>query len=171
MNVLFEDNEIIVLVKPVGIPSEDTPNGEKGIIYLLKNQQGLSDVFLLHRLDRNVSGIMLMAKSGSFAGKFSALVSERAVDKEYLAINYPKVIKVLDSFRRDYEKDGLLCNLDKRCVVEWPKNFQDNYDVDVVEGKICEEPHVSIKDLILVYNGDNQGKENVRACIPVWSDR
>ena len=36
MNVLFEDNEIIVLVKPVGIPSEDTPNGEKGIIDLLK---------------------------------------------------------------------------------------------------------------------------------------
>ena len=65
-------------------------------------------------------------------------------DKEYLAVNYPKVIKVLESFRRDYEKDGLLCNLDKWCVVEWPKNFQDNYDVDVVEGKICVEPHVSI---------------------------
>ena len=63
MNVLFEDNEIIVLVKPVGVPSEDTPNGEKGILDLLKNQQGLKDVFLLHRLDRNVGGVMVFSKT------------------------------------------------------------------------------------------------------------
>ena len=65
-------------------------------------------------------------------------------DKEYLKENYPKVIKLLESYRRDYEKDGLLGNLDKWCVVEWPDNFQDNYDVDIEQGKICEEPHVSI---------------------------
>jgi len=65
-------------------------------------------------------------------------------DKEYLKTNYTKVIKLLDSYRKDYEKDGLLGNLDKWCVVEWPDNFQDNYDVDIEQGKICEEPHISI---------------------------
>lgn len=65
-------------------------------------------------------------------------------DREYLKENYPKAVKVLESYRRDYEKDGLLSNLDKWCVVEWPKNFQDGYDVDIAEGRVCEEAHVSL---------------------------
>ncbi|NLM79275.1 MAG: hypothetical protein GX173_14560 [Ruminococcaceae bacterium] len=51
---------------------------------------------------------------------------------------------MLDAYRRCYETDHLLRNLDKWCVVEWPKNFQHDYDVDITEGKVCEEAHVSI---------------------------
>lgn len=65
-------------------------------------------------------------------------------DKVYLAENYPKAVSLMESYRKDYEKDGLLCNLDKWCVVEWPKNYQDNYDVDIREGKVCRQAHVSI---------------------------
>ena len=65
-------------------------------------------------------------------------------DIEYLKCNYPKVTKLLDAYRRDYEKEGVLRNLDKWCVVEWPKNFQHSYDADIKEGKICEQAHVSI---------------------------
>lgn len=65
-------------------------------------------------------------------------------DKEYLKHNYAKVTRLLDAYRRDYEKNGLLINLDKWCVVEWPKNFQHGYDVDIREGQICKEAHVSI---------------------------
>ena len=65
-------------------------------------------------------------------------------DTEYLMQNFPKVTKLLDAYRLHYEKDGLLRNLDKWCVVEWPKNFQHGYDVDIREGQICKEAHVSI---------------------------
>jgi len=65
-------------------------------------------------------------------------------DRDYLAQNYPKVVRLLESFRRDYEKDGLLQDLDKWCVVEWPMNFRDGYDVDITEGQICHQAHVSI---------------------------
>ncbi len=65
-------------------------------------------------------------------------------DREFLAENFPKVKALLDCYRRDYEKEGILSHLDKWCVVEWPKNFQDGYAVDIKEGKICEEPHVAI---------------------------
>ncbi len=65
-------------------------------------------------------------------------------DRAYLAENYKKAVRVMDAYRRDYEHDGLLCNLDRWCVVEWPKNFQDNYDVDIAEWKVCVEPHVAI---------------------------
>ena len=65
-------------------------------------------------------------------------------DREYLSQNYQKVTKLLDAYRREYERNGLLRDLDKWCVVEWPKNFQHDYDVDVQEGRVCHEAHVSI---------------------------
>ncbi len=65
-------------------------------------------------------------------------------DSAYLKSNYPKVIALLDAYRREYETEGLLRNLDKWCVVEWPQNFRHNYDVDITQGKICEDAHVSI---------------------------
>lgn len=66
-------------------------------------------------------------------------------DIDYLRINYPKVVRLLEVYRRDYETDGLLCNLDKWCVVEWPAAFRDGYDVDIREGKVCTESHVVIQ--------------------------
>ena len=65
-------------------------------------------------------------------------------DAEYLKCNYPKVVNLLDAYRRDYENEGLLRNLDKWCVVEWPKNFQHDYDADIREGQVCKPAHVSI---------------------------
>ncbi|MBO5223710.1 MAG: family 78 glycoside hydrolase catalytic domain [Clostridia bacterium] len=65
-------------------------------------------------------------------------------NKEYLRQNYVKITNLLDAYRRNYEEDYLLRNLDKWCVVEWPKNFQHGYDVDIREGQICKEAHVSI---------------------------
>lgn len=65
-------------------------------------------------------------------------------DKGYLRENYQKVTALLNAYRRSYETDCLLRDLDKWCVVEWPKNFQHGYDVDVRERQICHDAHVSI---------------------------
>lgn len=65
-------------------------------------------------------------------------------DKEYLLSNYYKAVDVLEYYKGTYEKDGLLRNIDKWCVVEWPKNFRDGYDVDITEDKVCKDAHVSI---------------------------
>lgn len=65
-------------------------------------------------------------------------------DREYLIGCYPKVTALLDSYRDAYGKDGLLSHLDKWCVVEWPAPFRDGYDVEISEGKVCTQPHVSI---------------------------
>ncbi len=71
-------------------------------------------------------------------------------DKVYLNSNYPKVIKLLEAYRCAYEKDGLLRDLDKWCVVEWPKNFRHGYDVDLTQGQVCHEAHVSINAYYLM---------------------
>ncbi len=65
-------------------------------------------------------------------------------DRDYLNINYKKSAKLLDAYRAHYETDHLLRDLDKWCVVEWPANFRHGYDVDITEGKVCHEAHVSI---------------------------
>jgi len=65
-------------------------------------------------------------------------------DKPYLSEQYPKICKLLDAYKRDYEKNYLMCDLDKWCVVEWPANFQDGYDVDIAEHKVCHEPHIAM---------------------------
>jgi len=65
-------------------------------------------------------------------------------DRAYLKANYPHVCKLLDEYKKLYEKDGLIGNLDKWCVVDWPENFRDGYDVDITEGKVCVEPHVAL---------------------------
>ena len=65
-------------------------------------------------------------------------------DVEYLRSNYQKVVHLLEAYRRDYEKEGLLRDLDKWCVVEWPKNFQHDYDADIREGQVCKTAHISI---------------------------
>ncbi len=86
MKILFEDNDIIVLVKPVGVPSEDTKNGEKGILNLLKTENNLTDIFLLHRLDRNVGGVMVFAKNKKSAACISKQIQENTFKKTYLAV-------------------------------------------------------------------------------------
>ncbi len=65
-------------------------------------------------------------------------------EKAYLAQNYPKCTRLLDNYRESYEKEYILTDLDKWCVVEWPANFRDGYAVDITEGKVCHEAHVSI---------------------------
>ena len=65
-------------------------------------------------------------------------------DKEYLKENYQKIQRVLNNYRECYEKDGLLRDLDRWCVVEWPKNYRDDYAVEIKQGEICREPHISI---------------------------
>ena len=65
-------------------------------------------------------------------------------DLNYLRKNYAKIQRVLNNYRDSYEKDGLLQNLDRWCVVEWPKNYRDEYAVKIRQGEICEEPHISI---------------------------
>lgn len=65
-------------------------------------------------------------------------------DMDYLIENIKKMKRVLDFYKESYEKDGIINDLDRWCVVEWPKNYQDGYAVDIREGLICREAHIAI---------------------------
>ena len=78
MEILYSDREIAVCVKPVGLDSESQVPGE------LKAQLG-GDIFTLHRLDKNVGGVMVYARTKQAAAKFSRMIQEGQLTKEYVA--------------------------------------------------------------------------------------
>lgn len=79
MEILFFDREIAVCVKPVGLDSESE------VPAALRNALG-GDIFPVHRLDRNVGGVMLFARTKEAAGMLSRAVQEGALVKEYRAL-------------------------------------------------------------------------------------
>lgn len=84
MKVLYEDKFLIAVEKPAAVLSEPSPGGEDALT-LAKEMTG-GDCFLVHRLDRNTGGAMVLAKSAAAAGKLSDLIQKREFVKEYLAV-------------------------------------------------------------------------------------
>lgn len=85
IKVIFEDADILVIEKPVGILSEDSQKGEKGILSYLQNEQR-KDLHLLHRLDREVGGVMVFAKNKKSASVLSTDIANGKFYKWYLAV-------------------------------------------------------------------------------------
>ena len=85
LNILYEDKAITVLEKPVGVLSEDAQNGDMGLVGILSEYAG-KPVHLLHRLDRNVGGVMVFANNKQSAGALSKDIAEGRFFKEYMAV-------------------------------------------------------------------------------------
>lgn len=88
MEILFEDNEILVCIKPVGIVSQSDNKAESMISFL--EQRTGNTVYPLHRLDREVSGVMVYAKSHFAASVLSSDIAEHRFKKEYMALIHGK---------------------------------------------------------------------------------
>ncbi len=89
MDILYEDKHVTVCVKTPGLLSEESGN-VPSVPKLLKEhylQMGEKyDVFTVHRLDRNVGGIMVFARTHLAASKLAAQINDRSFLKEYLAV-------------------------------------------------------------------------------------
>lgn len=79
MEILFSDRDIAVCIKPVGLDSEDQ------LPAALRDALG-GEVFAVHRLDKNVSGVMVYARTKAAAAQLSRLIQEGRMVKEYVAI-------------------------------------------------------------------------------------
>ena len=79
MEILYESRELAVCVKPVGLESQAQVPEE------LKQQLG-GEFFPVHRLDQNVGGVMVYARTKGAAAALSRLIQENAMVKEYVAM-------------------------------------------------------------------------------------
>ena len=93
LKVLYEDNHIIVVEKPVNIPSQGDKTGDIDMLTIIKaylkekyNKPGDVYLGLVHRLDRPTGGVMVFAKTSKAASRLSQQVRDKKFHKKYLAI-------------------------------------------------------------------------------------
>ena len=89
MDIIYEDTDIVVAVKPARVLSTDEPGG---MPELVRNALGdpKADVRTVHRLDRVVSGLMVLARNAAAASELSRQIREDVFKKEYLAVVHGK---------------------------------------------------------------------------------
>lgn len=83
MEIIYQDTHIAVCVKPPRVLSTDEPGG---MPELVRQALGTEDVRTVHRLDRVVSGLMVLARSADAASELSRQIREGQFEKEYLAV-------------------------------------------------------------------------------------
>ena len=83
MEIIYQDKDIVVCVKPAGILSTDEPGG---LPDLVRQAIGDTNVRTVHRLDRTVSGLMVLARRSKAAAELSRQMREGIFQKEYMAV-------------------------------------------------------------------------------------
>lgn len=91
--ILYEDNHILVCIKPEGILSQEDETKDLDMLTILKEYlkveyQKVGNVYLglVHRLDRRVSGVMVFAKTSKSASRLSEQIRLHSFEKKYLAV-------------------------------------------------------------------------------------
>ena len=108
---IIENNEnFIVINKPAGIAVQSGTKSFKNVVDTLRETKYFVDSkpFIVHRLDKETSGILIVAKTREYAQLFTSLFRIRKIHKTYLAVVYGEVakeIKVLEDDLVLYEKE------------------------------------------------------------------
>jgi 23S rRNA pseudouridine1911/1915/1917 synthase len=93
MKVIYEDNHILVIEKPINVPMQEDSSEDMDVIRLAKeylknkyNKPGNVYCGLVHRLDRPVGGVVVLAKTSKAASRLSDSVRTNKMNKKYCAI-------------------------------------------------------------------------------------
>src|SRR5690606_8130316 len=93
IKILYEDNHLLVVEKPVNVPVQEDASGDKDLLTILKEDlkvryQKPGNVFLglVHRLDRPVGGVIVFAKTSKAASRLSDSLRKQDIDRGYLAV-------------------------------------------------------------------------------------
>lgn len=148
LKVLYEDNHIIVVEKPVNIPSQGDKTGDEDMLtiikqYIKEKYDKPGDVYLglVHRLDRPTGGVMVFARTSKAASRLSEQVRDKKMHKKYLCIVDGKMENQTGSMR-DFLLKKEKTNTSK-VVKEGTKNAKEAIlDYEVV--KYNEEINMSV---------------------------
>ena len=153
LKVLYEDNHIIVVVKPVNIPSQGDKTGDIDMLTIIKdyikekyNKPGDVYLGLVHRLDRPTGGVMVFARTSKAASRLSEEIRDNKMHKKYLAIVDGKMEESEGTFR-DFLLKNEKTNTSK-VVKEGTKNAKEAIlDYKVI--KYNEEINMSVVEVDL----------------------
>src|SRR3989344_3986882 len=88
IKILYEDRFMILIDKPIGLLSVplDEPDGKNDALTLLRKTFGTDQIFAVHRIDRETSGILLFARGKESEKAFDQLFEKHDIQREYFAI-------------------------------------------------------------------------------------
>lgn len=95
MQILYEDNHIIVVIKECNIPVQEDNSKDLDMLTMIKqyikekyNKPGNVYLGLVHRLDRPVGGVMVFAKTSKAASRLSEQIRNKSIEKRYIALTH-----------------------------------------------------------------------------------
>ena len=112
VHILYEDNHLLVVEKPVNLPVQADESGDADLLTLLKEDlkkryQKPGNVYLglVHRLDRPVGGVMVFAKTSKAASRLSDVLRKREMERTYLTVVRGSLKKNYDVLEHHLWKD------------------------------------------------------------------
>lgn len=129
LNILYEDNHIIVVVKPFNVLSQGDSTHDKSIMDMIKDyievkyhKPGNVYLGLVHRLDRPVGGIMVFARSSKAAGRLTKMFNEHSIIKKYIAIVNGKLDgsgEFVDNIEKDSNGNSFVSPNGKKAILNY----------------------------------------------------
>ena len=158
LEVLYEDNHIIVVIKPFNIPTQEDSSKDKDMLTIIKdyikkkyNKPGNVYLGLVHRLDRPASGVMVFARTSKAASRLSDEVRNRIIKKTYLAIVHGKTKeqeKLVDYISKDNKTNNSFIDKTsgKESILTYTRlKYDENDDLSLIKVELETGRHHQIR--------------------------
>lgn len=186
---LYEDNHIIVIIKPPNIPVQADESKDLDMLTMIKaylkvkyNKPGNVYLGLVHRLDRPVGGVMVFAKTSKAASRLSNQIRENTIDKVYLAIVHGKLDNTKDTLTNYLLKDDktymskvVTSDIGKQAILKYNViTYDRSRDVSLIKVKLLTGRHHQIRIQLShinhsIYGDQRYGNDKVGVQIHLWS--
>lgn len=143
LNILYEDKEILVCIKPAGVATETKRTSQQDMVSLLRNyrsQKG-EDLYIgvVHRLDQPVEGILVFGKNTKSTSALSMQLAQGFFSKIYLAVTLGDM-SVRQGKLQDYLKKDSHTNTSYVTSADDPKAKKAVLLYEVIETDFGEQP-------------------------------
>lgn len=177
LKVIYEDQWLIVVLKPAGIPAQDDLTGDKSMLtyvqaYLAeKEPEKKHQVGIVHRLDRPVGGLMVWGKNPKVTASLSKAFQERKIQKKYLAVvegqPHFSSARLEDYLFKDARKNcSRVVTSDKKGAKKALLNFK-----QLGESKTIDDQKCSLLEVDLQTGRHHQIRVQLsNAMLPLWGD-
>lgn len=171
--VLYEDNQIIVVLKPQNVPTQGDSSGDESLLDMVKayvkekyNKPGEAYIGLVHRLDRPTGGVMVFARTSKAAERLCEQIKTGEFEKRYLAVVVgtprDRQARLVNYLKKD-EKTNTVVTVP--AAVEGAKRAELIYKV------LETEPRVSLVDIKLLTGRSHQARVQMKSVgTPIFGD-
>jgi 23S rRNA pseudouridine1911/1915/1917 synthase len=174
IRVIFEDNQILVIEKPVNIPVQRDISEDDDVLTILKqyikekyNKPGNVYLGLVHRLDRPTGVIMVFARTSKAAGRLSSQIREGSFRKSYFAVTHGRLGKPENRL-----KHYLLKNSSTNTVRVVVKGTPDSQEAELEYTEVRYSGGLSLMSINLITGRSHQIRVQFSVTgHPLWGDQ